>query len=350
MKNSAINKKVLLLSLSGLGNFLMQSPVFSILKQTHPDWRLTVWVAPGRGTKSLADHNPNIDEVIEMPIKASPWRHLKQIKYLRAKIFDLGLVLSPGQLIKSAAYLFLSGIPQRLGHAYPLGKNPASSFLLTHTVPENSDLHDIEQNLSLLKALNITLPHHPAYQLTIPPINQTQANHLWLSLNIPQTKTIISFHPGSAPNFQWKRWPLENFITAGQNLIKNHNAHILIFGGPAEASLKQKLGSALTGNSSVISSDLLTTTALLRKCRLLLTNDSGLMHLASASGVPVLALFGPTNENQTGPRGQNAHVLRAPGTLSLYHTEKNFNFTQSPHSTLKQLSPDLVIQTLAQLL
>ncbi|MFH1353935.1 MAG: glycosyltransferase family 9 protein [bacterium] len=327
-------KRVLLLSLSGIGNFLMQSPIWQTLKKNHPDWEITTWVAP-RGTKQLAEIDPGIDCIIEAPIKNSIFGHLNTLKYLRRHHFDIGIVLSPGQLIKSAAYLFLAGIPRRIGHAYPLFNNPHSKLFLTDTIDENDSLHDIEQNLRLLTLVAPGLKRRGFYRLPAPkktPYNVISTN-----------RRLVGFHPGSAPPFLWKRWPAANFAAVGQSLINNHNAHILIFGGPDEAKLQKELKTRLGQHSTVISTSLLATAALMRRCRLVLSNDSGLMHLAAASGVPTFGLFGPTDEKHTGPRGPKSYVIRAPSTKPVYDTEKNYYLGPRPHPTITAITPEQVL-------
>ena len=337
------HKKVLFLSLSGIGNFLMQAPTWHAIKKVRPDYHVTVWVAP-RGTSQLAEADPHIDHVIEGPIKNSLLGHLRAIRRLRRQHFDVGFALSPGQLIKSAAYLYLAGIPRRIGHAYPLGSKPHSRFLLTDTFDEDDKLHDVEQNLRLLEQLGIKpKPGEGDYQLNIPSKNQQEAQEIIRYNVISRDRKLIGLHPGSAPSFLWKRWPLANFAAVGQALIIKNNAHILIFGGPDEQVLKEKLKAALGEHSTIINTHLLTTAALMQQCQFVLANDSGLMHLAAASETRVFGLFGPTNERHVGPRGVRSHVIRAPGTKPAYNTEKNFNFGPLPHRTILAITPEQVL-------
>lgn len=361
MTSSNPSKKVLLLALSGIGNFLMQSPVFAAIKKAHPDWHVTAWVAP-RGTKELAANDPHLDAVIEAPLKQSLSGHLNLLRQLRRHQFEAALMLSPGQLIKGALYMFLAGIPMRLAHNYPLRSNPAASFLLTRSFPEDPALHDLEQNLALLKLLNIPidsllvtcLPNRQAhYSLLIPPTAYRAVKELWSQLNIPPDKTIIGLHPGSARGFEWKRWPLAYWIELGQTLITKHNAFILIFGGPDEQETINKLLAGLPRAAQRTKrgpASLLATAALMQRCKLFVSNDSGLMHLAAASGVTTLGLFGPTDENQTGPRGTRSHTLRAPGTQPVYNTESNPTLGHTPHPSLCALKPQQVLDKIFELL
>ncbi len=334
-----------MLALSGIGNFLMQLPTIETLKKTHPDWHITVWVAP-RGTRTLAKRNSSINEVIEEPIQRSLLKHLKLIWRLRREHFDIGVILSPGQLIKSAVYLWLAGISKRIGHSYPLF-NQETNFFLTDTLPENPALHDLEQNLKLLETLGIRhsdldLRH---YSLSIPLSAQKRADDLLKKLDAASGKKLAGFHPGSAPSFIWKRWPLKSWAEIGQ-ILAERNYHILIFGGPDESKLKRKLHARLNKSSTIIETDLFTATAIMQKCEFFVSNDSGLMHIAAASGVRTFGLFGPTDERQTGPRGANSYVIRAPGTEPVYHTEKNFDLGSKPHETMKALNPDYVLESI----
>jgi heptosyltransferase-2 len=340
-------KNILILSLSGIGNFLMQSPVFEQIKTKYPNCRLTVWVAP-RGTKQLADINPYIDAVIEHPIKASPVSHFKHSLQLSKEKFDFGIALSPGQLWKGAAYLFLAGIPKRIGHKYPYLFIKESSFFLTDTITENDNLHDLEQNLRLLKFLGIknNESKNNQYIIHIPPSYDKKAQSLLSQLKVPDNKILIGIHAGSASNFLWKRWPISNFAKVCKTLIQNNNAHILIFGGANEKKLKEDLKSQISDNYTIISTDLITTAAIIERSKLFISNDSGLMHLAASTGTPTFGLFGPTDEKHTAPRGPKSFIVRAPNTKPVYNTEKNHDLGQKPHTSILSITPEQVLDNI----
>jgi heptosyltransferase-2 len=337
-------RSILFVALSGIGNFLMQSPAIILSKQHFPQARITVWVAP-RGTKPLAQNLSAVDEVIEAPIKMSLSNHLHHVWQLSRERFQVGIVLSPGQLIKSAAYLYLAGAKTRIGGRYPFMSNRASGFLLTHPVAEEPHIHDIEQNVRLLAPLGIESSFND-YDLPLPAAAHDAAARLLATLNIPGDKRIIGFHPGCSATMLWKRWPLEYFAEVGKALAQKYSAHILIFGGPDETAQMQELAKQLPGMATTVTAPLLTTAAAIKHCALFLSNDSGLMHVAAAVGVPTYGLFGPTDEVTTGPRGKNSYVIRAAGTTPVFNTETNFYLGQTTHETLLQLSPELVLQKL----
>lgn len=330
MTNLEKPKRVLFLALSGIGNYLMQSSTITGLKKVHPDWHITVWVVP-RGTKALAEHDSHVDEVIEVPIKNTILGHWQMISHLRQRKFDIGIVLSPGQLLKSALYLWLAGIPKRIGGAFP------HNFMLTDAIPEDPNLHDVEQNLRLLRPLGIQ-SRVTSYELRVPPVD------------LRTDGTIVGIHAGAAPGFEFKRWPVVNFSAVAKELIAKHNAHILIFGGPDEKELKESLRGQIGIGATVIDANLIKTAGIIKDCTVFLSNDSGLMHLAAAVGVPTFGLFGPTDEKHTGPRGPESYVIRAPGTKPVYNTEKNFNPGQEPHSTLLAITPQLALDNIVRAL
>lgn len=343
------NKSVLFLALSGIGNLVMQLPTIQALKDAHPDWNITVWVAP-RGTKDIARVQPYIDDVMEMPIQTNPLQHLKNIKLLRQRHFDIGIVLSPGQLLKSAAYLFLSGVPVRIGHSYPLKTNQHSKLFLTDSCDEKPVLHDIEQNIQLLSLLGLTPKKVENYFLTVPRPNEEQADALLTSLigNIPG-RILVGIHAGSAPGFKWKRWPIERFAKLAQELYrKNPQTIFLIFGDSKEEKDKESLCTLINaGNVKPIAfqifAPILTTAAIIKNCSLFISNDSGLMHISAAVGVPTIGLFGATDERQTGPRGLYSTSLRAHGTKPAYNTEYAYSLGNSSHQSMLAITPDMVI-------
>lgn len=341
------------LSLSGIGNYLMHSSVFRAIKIDQPSSSITIWVAPSN-TAVLAKANPDIDHVIKAPTRRTIFGHLQQVRKLRHLSADTGLVLYPGQHWKSALYMFLAGLNTRVGHRYLYLGNPDSSLLLTDSVAIDPAKHDVEQNLSLLSPLGIPIPSSlQPYYAPVPGYYQQQAEALLkrLKRSSAPDKILVGFHPGCAPDFSWKRWPPDNFARLAKPLVKHHNAHIIIFGGGLELPMMKKLRRLIgQQHSSIISTHLLTVAAVMKHCHLFIANDSGLMHLASAVSVPTIGLFGPTDEHRTGPRGQNSLALRAIGTTPVYDVDRNFSLGTEPHPSLLAITPEQVCDAAASLL
>jgi lipopolysaccharide heptosyltransferase II len=127
----------------------------------------------------------------------------------------------------------------------------------------------------------------------------------------PDHEDLIGIHPGASGDY--KIWPLENFIKLSQNLIDKHRKKIIIFGDKNEQKLGRRIEAALGRNVLDLTgrTSLGQTAAVMSHCSLILCNDSGPMHLASAVGTPVLALFFSTHFVETGPYGVN-HLVMHP--------------------------------------
>lgn len=269
--------------------------------------------------------------------------------------FDVAIVMHPGQELKSAAILYAAGIKTRIGATYPLFHICHSSLFLTNGVALEDNIHDVEKNLRLVAplippvkgdkgGLREQVREKFTYAITVQEEFILEAENLLISYNIPVGKKLIGIHPGCAKNFLWKRWPKENFIELSKILIEKYNAHILIFGGPGEIDMQKEIHSSIPNQSSIVQTSLLTTAALMQKCKVVVSNDSGLMHLSAATGTPTIGLFGPTDENKTGPRGQKSIVVRAPGTKPVYNTHSNFNLGNTPHTTIIKITVDMVME------
>lgn len=173
---------------------------------------------------------------------------------------------------------------------------------------KSSNRHKI---LDLASTLNLTPPPAP---------------HIWIDEKAESLATqllkIANAHPilalGPAANWPPKQWPIEKFITLAHHLTEpGHffsDGFILIAAAPHELDLVEPLLRAFPAEKIIncIGYDLLTVAACLKQCRIYIGNDSGLMHLAAATGVPTLGLFGPGYEHIYGPWGKNGYVVRTP--------------------------------------
>ena len=124
---------------------------------------------------------------------------------------------------------------------------------------------------------------------------------------------MIGFHAGCArfKNAVKKRWAKEKFIRLGKVLAQKHNAKILIFGGPDEAQTNREICDSLGEDGWLVrDTTIKQTAALMERCSLFVTNDSGLMHMAAGLSLPTVAIFGPTNPVWTRPWGTQHEIIR----------------------------------------
>jgi heptosyltransferase-2 len=122
---------------------------------------------------------------------------------------------------------------------------------------------------------------------------------------------VIGVSPGAAYGGA-KRWPAERFAEAAARLARERQASVAVFGSAAERDMCEAVARGTGGVNFAGRTSLRDFMDMTAACQLFLTNDSGAMHIASASGVPTVTVFGPTDEDATGPTGSQAIVIRKP--------------------------------------
>ena len=311
-----MQEKVLILSFSGIGNGLMAVPFLNCLKEK---------IAP-RAIDILCLNEPMV-EAFNLTFEGAEVfcltgrrpADLFTILALRKRRYDLCITLFPSNKWQFDVIAFLSGAKRRISHQYPV--NRLSAFLQNVKIPANTALHDIQQNLNLLKALSFEPPQGST------PVNVKLgwADKKFARDFIEDHKLggafIVGVHPGAGSDYggqgwqgKFKRWGEENFAGLCDALIEEKNARVILFGGKSEAALKNEIYARARCRDKIIPSytaTLFQAAALMAQCNLFISNDSGLMHLAAFSRVPTLGIFGPTNHNRTAPWGQKSFYLRA---------------------------------------
>jgi heptosyltransferase II len=275
--------RIVVRSSNWLGDAVMSVPAVRRLRRGRPDVRLTVLTR-----SKLADFwrlLPEVDELITIDPGDSVFKVASKLR----DGFDVA-ILFPNS-VRAAIEMWLAGIPRRVGYS-----RPWRNFFVNQFIPD--------------RPFPTPLEHQTSHYLRI--MDCIGAN---LSESLEQTDRRV-FEPGVAglcPGAEYgpaKRWP--DFSLAAKQLSERHGVHWLIFGTAAERPLAAEIletlknsGTDLTGRTS-----LLELAAQLRRCELLLTNDTGTMHLAAFLGVPAVAIFGSTEPQLTGPIGEGHVIIR----------------------------------------
>jgi heptosyltransferase II len=284
---------ILVRATNWVGDAVMSLPALRAIRERFSTARISVlakpWVADLYGRESF------IDEII-LYSGQSPWRTGHQ---LRSRRFDCAILLQ--NAFEAAWIAWLARIPTRIGY-----KRDGRQLLLTRAVnvpkPGEIPRHERFYYLELLRRAGIidALPESEEIRLG--------------SGAVPSAKRVIGVSPGAAYGTA-KRWLPERFAEAAGTLATARGASIALFGSKGERELCGEVAQLLNGHQ-VINYAGQTTLAqfidLASGCELFLTNDSGSMHIASALGVPTVAIFGATDDSTTGPTGPNARVVRHP--------------------------------------
>lgn len=292
-------RNVLVMQSAFLGDSLLTLPLLRRLKEILPGARISVLTIAK--TADIFRGSEWADEVLVDDKRgadgglAGPWRLASRLAERR---FDLAVI--PHRSFRSSLVARLAGIPRRIGF-----DSSAGSLFLTDAVPFSWLMHDLERNLSL--TLPLGRPAAPARgesRYVAPPPPSAA-----LAALLPAAGTLIGVHPGSA--WATKRWLPERFAELCRRLKADGLTPVLV-GGPDDAALGERIARDSGALNLVGKTGLEDLKGLMGRLAAFVTNDSGPMHLAAASGVPVVALFGATTrELGFFPYGPGHRVVEA---------------------------------------
>lgn len=286
-----------------IGDAVMATPVLKDLKKHFKDAKITIMAQPNIAL--LLKSYPYIDDILIYK-KPNGWihrgAHLEIGDQLKRAKFDLGLLLTNS--FSSAWLFFRGGVKNRIGY-----RGNLRSFLLTDAIPLPKNIesqHLVITYKMLLEPLGIPISNSLP-QLFLEEEESASSLHLLKSLNIdPLKNTIIGINPGAAYGSA-KCWLPDRFKALNNRLLQDPNVYLIYFGDQAGTPLVNDICKGT--NERVINLAGKTTIrslmALIQKCSLFLTNDSGPMHIAAALGTKLLALFGSTSDIKTGPFGNS---------------------------------------------
>ena len=304
--------RILVLCLPGIGDTLLFTPALRLLRKQFPAARIWALVM-FRGSQQVLERNPHVDRVILWEfLKEGFVRSLKFLWTLRRQHFDISVIAYPANRIEYSLVHFLIGARRRYGHRYHHRDLSSMNVLHGRTIREDDERHNVEENLALLRLLGIEAENPNGLELYLSAEDQAWARQ-WLQEQRLEGARLIGFHAGTAElkNQARRRWPVERFAALGDRLAEELDAQILIFGGPDEESLKERLQGGMSRSGLIVSGTTMRqTAALIEHCDLFVSNDSALMHTAAAMKVPCVVIFGPTNPKWVYPYGTSYRIVR----------------------------------------
>jgi len=297
-------RSICILRLSSIGDVIQTLPVADLIKRRYPASKLT-WVAE-KGMAPLLRNHPAIDQLLLIDTKEwrrkffSPavWKEIRGfLRYLRSQEFDVALDFQG--LFKSAILAAFTGARRRIGMSrYDRHEKWSSVFLNEFTAQTSQKSHIIEKNLALLERLDIS-GNHQALNFHLEPDDESK-QYVNEELERLELKDFWILNPGGG----WitKLWDVDKWAQLIDCVYNDLNLPVLILWGPGEKHLADRIERKTFAPATVsFSTTLPELIALCKKGRLMVSGDTGPLHLASALGVPVVGLFGPTDPNRNGP-------------------------------------------------
>ena len=316
-----------------MGDIVHAMPTCEAIRRAYPKARLT-WLVK-REWAGLVERIEGVDRVWPVDSTLTGW--LSQVSLLRAEHFDL--VIDLQGLLRSAAIGWLSGSPLRVG--FTNGRE-GSPWFYSKLVPVPSlEMHAVDRYLLVAKAVGAVAFGTPEFCFRIPQSDHDEVDRLLSRSGVAPGTSWVAMNVSA--RWPTKRWPAESFAEVADRLQQEGYGLVVLIGGPGDrvevAAVKGQMKTPaidLTGATTV---GLLP--ALLSKASLLITNDSGPMHIAAAVGAPIVALFGPTSALLTGPYGAGHSVLT--GNVSCRPCFSRTCSNVLPLECLRAVSPEQVL-------
>ncbi|MFH1753364.1 MAG: lipopolysaccharide heptosyltransferase II, partial [Candidatus Omnitrophota bacterium] len=335
-------ERVLIVNVNWLGDVLFTTPFIRAIRGRFPSSHIACLVVPR--CKDLLEGNPNVNEVIiydEDGLHKSLIGKLKLIAALRRKRFDGAFVLH--RSFTRALLMYLSGIKNRIGY-----NTKKRGFLLTKAVDEPiGSLHKVEYFLDLARACGADA-NAGEYDFIVRDQERRDVGEFLKKKGISGEDTLIVLNPGG--NWPPKRWPKESFAELSDRLSDELNAKVLITGAPSDMKLAHDI-MALANKKPVSAAGKTTLKSLgavMERADLMISSDSGPMHLALSVKSKVIALFGPTSDAITGPYGNrnNFYVIKKDIDCEV----PCYDFTCRDHRCMKAITVDEVLAKAKEIL
>ncbi len=313
--------KILVLRLGAVGDVIRTLPAVKALKKHLPSSRIA-WVVE-EPSKTFLESQPEVDQVILFPRRTwtegrkslkRMWRALSEmgqfVKNLRKEKFDA--VLDFHGILKSGMISFLSGSSTRVGFDRKASKE--GNFLFSNVrvkLPEEK-LSRYRRNFALLKGVGLEENSFEA-GLYIPPDDRLYVDSFLERLGTPLNRPLIAIHPGTSLKTSYKRWMPERYSQLADRLVRELKAAVLFTWGPEELDAIENIRRQMD-EPSILGPRTESLTQLgevYRRCDLYIGGDTGPMHIASMVGIPVVAIYGPTDPVVNEPFGRHRKVRSA---------------------------------------
>ena len=331
--------KIVIRATNWVGDAIMALPALHAVRTRYPDAQIAIVARPyvadiyrGQGIS---------DELIAYDPKGEHrgWTGRERLaRELRASRFDVALLLQ--NAFDAAWMAWRAGVPQRIGYA-----RDGRSLLLTRAIPVPKQgqipAHEKFYYLELLHRAGWieSLPDEPHITLEVTSAARQRAAQTLLEAGARPGVLRIALGAGASYGSA-KCWPPDRFAIALNEILSQTDADVVLFGTPAEAAVASAIANDLcrppidlTGKTPIAELP-----ALLSQCHLFLGNDSGAMHVAAAVGLPIVAVFGPTDPNGTAPVTPRATIVQQKPYCSPCFLRR----CPTDHRCMKAVTPEMV--------
>jgi len=288
-------KRILVIRIGPLGETLQMTPVLTTLRNSLPNAYIAMMVTSDR--VDVVSANPNLDEVITYESRIP-----KLICKLRKHHFQMALILQP--TFRLVLLTFLAGIKYRVGFV----TNSGGKLLLTTSVKNNHAQHETDRYLDIVRAVGIQ-PVAREIEMNVTKEAEQWAKDFLIRSNTSNERLLIGINPGSF--WMNRRWAKERFAKVADTLASEYNAQILITIGPSEVGLGEEIATLMSHKPVILANTTpMRIAAVFKQFDLLISNDTGPMHIGIAVGTPTIGLFGNDDRGDSNPNRWGAIALQ----------------------------------------
>lgn len=301
-------KRLLIIKVHGMGDSVLIRSFMERLRRTYPD--LTVGVLVGKASEELMTLGMNVRRHIYSQSNFTPSSVMRMRRALKRESYDAVLNFEQASLA-GTAFVSTLGIKTHVG--FVSSEDDPKAVFLSHWVTLRQWESMWESILRLGRMIYPELQEGPPSMDLQPADEAIKWADRWWQDCVGEKRFAIALHLGSGPGMPYRKWPLSNFVGLAKRLMgRRTNLVFVLTGTNTERDLIQTFRKCIP-EAAIDASELgsLERTALiLRRCRLLVSNDTGVMHLGSAVGTPTIGLFGPSSPVHWKPLGRHSSYVR----------------------------------------
>ena len=297
-------RRLLVVKVFGMGDSILIRSIIELLRERHPGMQIGVLVGPATREVMTAGASFHVHDYV--PQKLSVWSALRTLRDIRGCHYDAVLNCEQRSLAGSA-FLALAGAIYHVGFI-PISGTSKGRFL-THAIRFRDDDSVWQSFIRLARLVDSDLPQR---SLPIPPQWTTEDEewaYRWWREHVGSAQNLtVALHVGTQDR-EFSRWPVQRFVEFAERVrVRNQQLSIVLTGKAPERQLIHAFINMYSGRAidASESGSVMRTAALLRRCNLLVSNDTGIMHLGAALGIPTVGLFGPNSPRYWAPLGLRA--------------------------------------------
>ena len=316
-----------------IGDMVLLTPALRALKHAYPESRLELLLRPR--VADLMETHPYVDTCIVDERTGGRCRSIARlVRQIRNKALDLAVVLHPTSF-RNALLPFLARVPVRVGTNVG-----GRGMLLTASCRDDTNVHEVHRYLRVLQLLDID-PTSDALEFWHTDTDRQFIENLLCTEGVSFDDRLIVVNLGTT--WTTKRWDVVNFVEVIQQIARlTPETKIILTGSPAERALTAALPATLPTINLIGKTSILQLGALLERCEVCLTCDSGPMHIAAAVGTPTVALFGPTDPTRHRPYGSGHTVIEKSVSCRPCY-KRTCHRKDLPHLCMKEISTAEVV-------